>query len=841
MPGLLVTGTSSDAGKSLLVTGLCRAWARTGIRVAPFKAQNMSNNSMVCTNGDEIGRAQYLQAQAARVEASALMNPVLIKPASDRRAFLVVDGRPDGRLAAGEYATGRTRLAEAAFDAYERLAASYDLVVCEGAGSPAEINLRAGDYVNLGLARRFALPSVVVADIDRGGALAALYGTWALLEPGDRELLRGYVINKFRGDHDVLAPGLAAVTRRTGLPWLGTLPWLSDVWLDAEDAASLGGWESRSGASLNIAVVSFPRTSNATDIDALAAEPGVSVLVSSDPAACRGADLLVLPGTRSTVADLAWLRERGLDSVVLERVAAGRPVLGICGGYQMLGTIIADDHESGAGDVPGLGVLAARTAFGAEKVLARPTGSWAGETVTGYEIHHGVVTAEPNFPGGTRSGATYGTIWHATLENDGFRRAWLAEVATAAGSSWRADASAPPFAARRETMIDRLADAVNDHLDLDALLALADHSPGSGTGPSSLRQAPSVPPLGPVESHQRTPPGLDHHGDAEASPGLVNLAVNVRIERPPDWLARVIVDATGTLGAYPDPAQARAALAARHGVGVAAVLPTSGAAEAFTLVARAYRGRRALIVHPQFTEPEAALRRAGNTPERLRLHPGKGFELRATDVPDAAELVVIGNPTNPTGVLHRRTTILALRRPGRIVVVDEAFMDAVPGEPESLIGADLDGLLVLRSLTKTWGLAGLRAGYVLGDTRLIAELAAQQSPWSVSTPALAVMVATAQAAARDEAVAAAATLAANRAHLFAGLRDLGLNPVAGAAPFVLVQVGDGVKDALRGRGFAVRRGDTFPGLGPEWIRIAARHPSISDALLAALRDVGGRR
>ena len=233
--GLLIAGTSSDAGKSLLVTALCRAYARRGVRVAPFKAQNMSNNSMVCTDGSEIGRAQYAQARAAGVEPSSLHNPVLLKPGSDRTAHVVVRGQPAGILRAGEYATGRRHLAQAAFAAYGELAQQSDLIICEGAGSPAEINLRTGDYVNLGLAREFGLPVVVVGDIDRGGILAALYGTWALLDDGDRSLLRGFVINKFRGDRSVLEPGLTEITRRTGIPFLGVLPWLEQVWIDSED------------------------------------------------------------------------------------------------------------------------------------------------------------------------------------------------------------------------------------------------------------------------------------------------------------------------------------------------------------------------------------------------------------------------------------------------------------------------------------------------------------------------------------------------------------------------------------------------------------------------------
>ena len=229
MTGILVAGTSSDAGKSLVVTALCRAAVRQGIDVVPFKAQNMSNNSMVCADGSEIGRAQYLQAAAARVQPSSAMNPVLLKPGTDRRSFIVLRGQPGGVLEAGQYTTGRQALAEAAWAAYDELAAAHDLVICEGAGSPAEINLRSGDYTNMGLARQKNLPVVLVGDIDRGGVLASIYGTWGLLDDADRALLAGYLINKFRGDDSVLAPGLAEITRRTGLPSFGVLPWVPGV------------------------------------------------------------------------------------------------------------------------------------------------------------------------------------------------------------------------------------------------------------------------------------------------------------------------------------------------------------------------------------------------------------------------------------------------------------------------------------------------------------------------------------------------------------------------------------------------------------------------------------
>ncbi len=475
--GLLIAGTSSDAGKSLVVTGLCRAVARRGIEVAPFKAQNMSNNSCVCSDGAEIGRAQYLQAQAAGVVPESAMNPVLLKPGSDQRSHIVLRGRPYGTLESGEYANGRDHLAAAAFAAYDELADRFDVIICEGAGSPAEINLRGSDYVNLGLARAKGLPVVVVGDIDRGGVFASLYGTVALLDSDDQELIKAFLINKFRGDVGVLQPGLDELTRRTGVPFAGVLPWLPDVWLDAEDSLAVGSWQRQSrslDATLRIAVVRLPRMSNATDVEALAAEPGIEVLITTDAGAVAAADLAVLPGTRSTVSDLDWLRRTGLAEPFYDRVRRGAPVLGICGGYQMLAQTIDDSVESDRGMIDGLGLLPVKISFQADKMLQRPVGTWCGHQVQAYEIHHGIAEidgeAEP-FLDGCHLGQVWGTMWHGAFENDGFRRAWLSEIATAAKSEWRPVLAAPTYGARRETMINTLADAVEQFVDLDLLLA----------------------------------------------------------------------------------------------------------------------------------------------------------------------------------------------------------------------------------------------------------------------------------------------------------------------------------------------------------------------------------
>jgi adenosylcobyric acid synthase len=490
MKGLLVAGTTSDAGKSLVTAGICRWLARQGIRVAPFKAQNMSNNSMVCADGSEIGRAQWVQARAAGVEPEAAMNPVLLKPGSDRRSHVIAMGKPFGTLEAGEYATGRAGLAEIAFAALDELSSRFDVVVCEGAGSPAEINLRAGDYVNMGLARRFRLPVVVVGDIDRGGVMASMFGTLALLSGEDQALLAGWIVNKFRGDVGLLRPGLSSLEKLTGRPVLGVLPWLDGVWIDSEDALAAAGWRGQAaGGALRIAVVRFPRASNATDVDALAAEPGVTVTLTADADTVADSDIVVLPGSRATVDDLRWLRSRGLADAVAARAAAGRPVLGICGGYQMLAATIDDELESGLGLVEGLGLLPTRVEFAAEKVLGRPVGSWRGQRVEAYEIHHGTAIptgAAESFLDGLRDGPVWGTMWHGAFENDAFRRVWLTEAAAQAGVSWSPAPGAPTFTSLRESMLDNLADAIDEHLDTAALLHLIASGP-----PATL---PFVPP-----------------------------------------------------------------------------------------------------------------------------------------------------------------------------------------------------------------------------------------------------------------------------------------------------------------------------------------------------------
>ncbi len=477
---LLVAGATSDAGKSVVTAGLCRWLARRGVSVAPFKAQNMSLNSAVTRDGAEIGRAQAVQAAAAGVEPEAAMNPVLLKPGSDRTSQVVVRGRPYADVSAVSYRQHKAALLEVALADLAELRRRFDVVVCEGAGSPAEINLRATDIANMGLARAADLPVLVVGDINPGGVFAALFGTLALLSREDQALVCGFVVNKFRGDPALLEPGLAMLRSLTGRPTYGVLPWADGLELDVEDSlglsAPVAALPPLGGDVLRVSVVRLPRLSNWTDVDALRSEPGVLVRFATTPAELSDADLVVLPGTRATVADLTWLRDRALDTALADRVAAGGPVLGICGGYQMLGRTIRDDVESRAGEVPGLGLLPVRTAFGPDKVLARPTGAYGAHPVTtAYEIHHGVLTREGGEPlfapdEGCRSGAVLGTVWHGALESDGARRALLTEVAQVRGRDWRPGTAA--FEQVRQARLDALGDLVAEHLDTDAVLRL---------------------------------------------------------------------------------------------------------------------------------------------------------------------------------------------------------------------------------------------------------------------------------------------------------------------------------------------------------------------------------
>ncbi len=503
---IMVQGTASSAGKSLMVAALCRHFAREGVRVAPFKAQNMSNNAAVTPEGGEIGRAQALQARACGIAPHVDMNPVLLKPQSDRSSQVVVLGRAQGHLGSEAYREGRATLWPAVEGALARLRSAYELVVIEGAGSPAEINLRDGDIVNMRVALHAGAPVLLVGDIDRGGVFAALLGTLEWLAPEERALVRGFIINRFRGDATLLAPAPAMLTARTGVPVLGVVPYLRELRLPEEDAVALEqpgsppGSASRA-ATIDVAVIRLPHIANFDDIDPLAAEPDVSVRYVAAADALGEPDLIVIPGTKSTLADLAWLRATAIAPAMEAARASGSAVIGLCGGYQMLGDVIRDPAgaDGAPGEARGLGLLAASTNFAAAKAttlrhgaVATPLGLLrhaAGLPVAGYEIHMGRTTtadgtATPFAIDGEPEGAlaadgwVLGTYLHELFHNDELRRAMLRALADRRGRAWSPAALAAE--ALIESELDRLTDAVAASLDMGAIRAMAGLAPASG-------------------------------------------------------------------------------------------------------------------------------------------------------------------------------------------------------------------------------------------------------------------------------------------------------------------------------------------------------------------------
>ncbi|WP_163141535.1 cobyric acid synthase [Arhodomonas sp. KWT] len=472
---LMVQGCTSDAGKSAVTTGLCRAFLRRGVNVAPFKPQNMALNSAVTVDGGEIGRSQAVQARACRIEPHSDMNPVLLKPSADRRAQVILAGRAHGHMDALDYHDYRRTARRTVLAAHARLAARHRLIVAEGAGSPAEINLREGDIANMGFAEAVDCPVVLVADIDRGGVFATLVGTLALLSASERARVVGVVINRFRGDRALLDPGLTWFSEYTGVPVLGVLPYLLGLHLEAEDA--LPRERAAGDAALRVVVPALPRISNHTDLDPLRLHPDVSVHLVGPGETPPPADLVILPGSKSVRADLDWLHDNTWPGYLARHLRYGGRVLGICGGYQMLGHRIADPGgvEGPAGESMGLGWLDVATTLAADKRLTRVRASLAGgAAVDGYEIHMGETDGSDRrhpfarLPDGTPDGAVSadgrvaGTYLHGVFEHPEARTALLRWAGLA-------DPRATDYEAEREAGIDRLADAVAGHLDLTAL------------------------------------------------------------------------------------------------------------------------------------------------------------------------------------------------------------------------------------------------------------------------------------------------------------------------------------------------------------------------------------
>ncbi|MBC7162610.1 MAG: cobyric acid synthase [Immundisolibacter sp.] len=476
---LMIQGTTSDAGKSALVTGLCRWLHRRGVRVAPFKPQNMALNSAVTADGGEIGRAQAVQAQACGLAPHMDFNPVLLKPTTDVGAQVILHGRAVANLDARSYHAYKPRAMTAVLDSYARLAGQYQAVVVEGAGSPAEINLRDGDIANMGFAEQVDCPVILIADIDRGGVFAHLVGTLALLSEAERARVKGFVINRFRGDPGLLQPGLDWLSAHTGKPVLGVLPYLHDLSLPAEDALPAPA-ASPPAARLQVLVPALPRISNHTDFDPLLAHPQVALRYVGAGEPIPAADLIILPGSKAVAADLAWLRAHGWEAAIGRHLRYGGKLIGICGGLQMLGRAIHDPLglEGPAGSQPGLGLLDLETTLHADKCLRQSHGrlAFAQAPVRGYEIHagvsHGPALSRPALllahgPDGALSedGQILASYLHGLFDSPAAGAALLAWAGLQ-------PLAAPDPAALCEAAIERLADAVEAHLDIPALLAL---------------------------------------------------------------------------------------------------------------------------------------------------------------------------------------------------------------------------------------------------------------------------------------------------------------------------------------------------------------------------------
>ncbi len=481
---IMIQGTMSNAGKSLLAAGLCRVLRQEGLRVAPFKSQNMALNSFITAAGGEMGRAQVVQAEAAGIAPDVRMNPILLKPTTDRGSQVIVGGRALGNMDAAAYYRRKKEFIPAVLEAYESLAAEYDVIVIEGAGSPAEINLKADDIVNMGLAKLVDAPVLLAGDIDRGGVFAQLYGTVALLEPEERQRIKGLIINKFRGDPAILRPGLADLERLCGVPVAGVIPYLH-VDIDDEDSLTERFSRQEGRRDIDLGVIRLPKISNFTDFGPFERYNNVSLRYVGSLRELGNPDMILLPGTKSTIADLLWLRQSGLEAAIQKAAAAGTPVFGICGGYQMLGRSVSDpegaEAEKGT-QVAGMGLLPVDTVFRGEKRQTQVSGTLnpvegllsplSGMAYQGYEIHMGRSGDAPAILG---KGCVYGTYIHGIFDAPGIAEALLGALCRKKGLSPETLAAFDP-AAYKERQYDLLAQAVRDNLDMELVHRILDRT-----------------------------------------------------------------------------------------------------------------------------------------------------------------------------------------------------------------------------------------------------------------------------------------------------------------------------------------------------------------------------
>ncbi len=483
---IMVQGTMSNVGKSLITAGLCRVFKEDGYRVAPFKSQNMALNSYITRDGYEIGRAQAVQAQACGIEPSVYMNPILLKPTTDVGSQVIVNGRPIGNMPAREYFEYKKKLIPDIMAAYDRLSSENDIIVVEGAGSPAEINLKSNDIVNMGLAEMLDAPVLLAGDIDRGGVFAQLFGTVKLLEKKEQERIKGILINKFRGDRTILEPGITMLQEKCGIPVIGVIPYKK---LDIEEEDSLserftkGQCVNDRHAQLGIAVVKLPRMSNYTDFAPLEALPEVELLYFSEPHQMLDAspDMVIIPGTKNTISDMKWLRESGMEGAILKLKASGRLIMGICGGYQILGQEITDESGcEGNGKIKGIGLLNIDTVFSNNKYTKQSEGiyTYAGGSMclSGYEIHMGqcvykegavpFIIKTDKTPDGCIGENVIGTYFHGIFENDEFRTLILDELCQKKGIAGK---TSPDYGEYKKMQFDELARLIRENVDMEAI------------------------------------------------------------------------------------------------------------------------------------------------------------------------------------------------------------------------------------------------------------------------------------------------------------------------------------------------------------------------------------
>lgn len=519
---IMIQGTMSNAGKSFLVAGLCRIFKQDGFRTAPFKSQNMALNSYITEDGYEMGRAQVMQAEAAGIAPEVAMNPILLKPTSHMGSQLIVNGEVRGNYSAAEYYKMKKSLIPDIKNAYDSLAERFDVIVVEGAGSPAEINLRENDIVNMGLAEMLDAPVLLAGDIDRGGVFAQLYGTAALLEEKEQKRIKAFIINKFRGDKEILKPGLSMLYERIQIPVLGVVPYM-DVDVDDEDSLAerlTSGNRERAGKPVDregretfarIAVIRLPRISNFTDFNVLERLPGISLSYISKPEELRRADLVILPGTKNTMGDLKWLRQTGLEAAIKRKAADGIPVIGICGGFQMLGETLSDPHKvEEGGELCGMGLLPVETVFAQKKTRTRVSGKtglfglWSGNPDTaggearfeGYEIHMGetrrlngtafsrIMVNEAETEDGCVHGRIFGTYVHGVFDSEDMQRGVWEFLAAGKGISREmlektAEFSMPDY---KERQYDKMAQVLRESLDMDMVYRILDGRLGKETG-----------------------------------------------------------------------------------------------------------------------------------------------------------------------------------------------------------------------------------------------------------------------------------------------------------------------------------------------------------------------